>query len=351
MRGGAPGLPAAREEPPRLAADRRLGVTMIDRDPRAPAPSGPPASAPSPVAARYGEVHAIALAEMVAAVRRPRGALTGRAVELALSLPAAALARSLVHLDHAVAVGSVREAGLERLRHYGMSARVQVSPGGPLLPIERERASLPPAGPLLVLSNHPGLLDVMLLFAAIGRDDLAVLAARRPLLTALPNLSRHLLSIDPGAAGAVALKKAVRHLQAGGALLHFPAGLIEPDPRIAPAGTALLLPWKPGLEILTSAAARWPRPLAIVPAVVSGVLSKRALALAGALGRGDGLTDALVPLLQLTFPGFSDTDACVRFGAATSGAPGVVPRLREELAALAAAARGISAGSSSRAGP
>ncbi len=192
-----------------------------------------------------------------------------------------------------------------------------------------------------MVANHPGLFDALALFAAIGRDDLATLAARRPLFDALPNVRRRLLAIEPGAAGGLALRRALHHLRRGNALLHFPAGRIEPDPRVAPPGTPLLQPWKPGLDVLLAAAARTCPDLRVATALVSGVISRRALAAAGALARANGLTDALVPLLQLSLPGFKDVAVRVRFGPVELPGAAASLRLRaiiEEMAGEANAA-------------
>lgn len=131
---------------------------------------------------------------------------------------------------------------------------------------------------------------------------------------------------------------ALRHLRGGGALLHFPAGRIEPDP-LVPHTETCSSPGRPGLDTLLDAATRLLPALRAAPALVSGVISPRALALARAAGlRGDALTDALVPLLQLTFPGFRDTDLRVRFGEDHAVGTGLSVRLREELAQMALAA-------------
>jgi len=273
-----------------------------------------------PEEAREAVVRAIALAEMTA-VAGAGSALARRALGRLLAIPASALARSLVDLDRDLARGTLRDAALRRLRHYGVEARLDPPP--------------PRDGPLLVVANHPGLFDALALFAAIAREDLATLAARRPLLDALPNVRQRLLVIDPGASAAVALKRSLRHLRRGGALLHFPAGQIEPDPRVTPRGAPLLLPWKPGLETLLTAACRIRPDLRVVPAVVSGVISWRALAIARLVGRREGLTDALVPLLQLTLPGFGDVDVRVRFGAAAAPSADAARRLRAAVESIA----------------
>jgi hypothetical protein len=273
------------------------------------------------VFARYDEVRAVALAEMTLL----RGRLPRRLAELALALPASALARSLCALDRDLAGASLRSAARAALDRYG----VDLAPGDTPLPAE---------GPLVVVANHPGLFDALALFAAVGRDDLATLAARRPLFDALPNVRRRLLVIEPGARGGLALRVALRHLRGGGALLHFPAGRIEPDPRVAPPGTPLLEPWKPGLDLILAAAARSCPGLQVATALVSGVISPRALRLAGVLGRAGGLTDALVPLIQLSLPGFGDADVRVRFGPVEAPAADMVLRLRAQLDAMARAA-------------
>ena len=52
--------------------------------------------------------------------------------------------------------------------------------------------NLPRSGPVIVLSNHPGLSDTLCLFAAMDRQDLRIIAIDRPFLRALPNTSAQL---------------------------------------------------------------------------------------------------------------------------------------------------------------
>jgi hypothetical protein len=305
-----------------------------------------------PELASYAEVKAIAVAEMLT-ITSVESAIGRRAVARLFEIPAAALARSLVDLDHAVARGSLRDAALRCLRRYGVEARFDPGPEAglpiPLASLDAARSiPVPQTGPVVIVSNHPGLFDALALFAAIhrvdgkdGKDgkDLAILAARRPLFDALPNLRRQLLAIDTSVATAMSLRQALRHLRAGGALLHFPAGQIEPDPRVTPAGKPLLGPWKPGLDSILMAVARVRPDLRVIPAVISGVISRRALGLARLVSGRGGLTDALVPLLQTTLPGFHDIDVRVRFGAAVKVSSDSLSRLRGEVESLALAAQ------------
>jgi hypothetical protein len=278
------------------------------------------------------------------AMTAPGSAIARRALGRILDVPASSLARALVALDKDTGQRTFREASLCCLRRYGVEARLDPGPGAgrpiPLAQLNPSHAApVPQKGPLVIVSNHPGLYDALALFAAIGREDIATLAARRPLLEALPNISKRLLAIDPGTSAAVAVKQALRHLRSGGALLHFPAGQIEPDARVTPRGQPLIRPWKPGLDTLLSAAVRVKPDLRVVPAFVSGVISRRALSVVRILGRQTGLTDALVPLLQITVPGFNDVDVRLRFGAASAATGDPVARLRAEIESMAISAQ------------
>ena len=95
---------------------------------------------------------------------------------------------------------------------------------------------MPAHGPVLLTANHPGLADCLALFATIAREDLRVVAAENPLLDALPNTSRYLISVSEASSGRLGVvRTAARHLKRDGALLTFPGGRIEPDPRCCPA--------------------------------------------------------------------------------------------------------------------
>jgi hypothetical protein len=98
-------------------------------------------------------------------------------------------------------------------------------------------------------------------------------------------------------ARAGALKRAVSHLRAGGAVLHFPAGRIEPDADFEPDGSRLLESWQPGVTTLVRACLRQGGQIAV--AGVRGVHSPRAKRwLVNRLAERRGIT-TLSPLLQI----------------------------------------------------
>ncbi|MCG9894677.1 MAG: hypothetical protein MH204_04300, partial [Fimbriimonadaceae bacterium] len=96
---------------------------------------------------------------------------------------------------------------------------------------------VPASGPVVVLANHPGLADAMALWKAIGREDLATLAAPRDLLRALPAVHARLREMEPNS-GISGLRAMISELRKGRAVLTFPAGGIEPDPALEPDAAA-----------------------------------------------------------------------------------------------------------------
>jgi 1-acyl-sn-glycerol-3-phosphate acyltransferase len=223
--------------------------------------------------------------EMVAALgvrRAPR--LVQRGLAWPFYVASRTLGRTLAGLDDAIASHGLPAAAAMTLRRFGVDLQTSGVALG--------------EGPRLVLANHPGAYDALALMSALGRDDLRILAADRSFLRALPRLSSHLLFVAerPGER-AGALKRAVRHLRNGGALLHFPAGTIEPDADFEPAGAPLLEPWQPGVAALVAACARFDG--RVVVAGVRGVHSPRAKRwLLNRVAERRGIT-TLSPLLQM----------------------------------------------------
>jgi hypothetical protein len=278
--------------------------------------------------------------EMVDAMGLGRApAWARRVLRGAFAAPSRPLARVLSRFDRQVGVIGLPEAAAEALASFGARWSVEGQP--------------PPEGPLLVVANHPGAYDALALMAAIGRRDLRILAADRTFLRALPGLRAHLIFLPDKAseprtlARVAAVRAAARHLREGGALLHFPAGRIEPDPAVLGAGEAPLLPWHAGTgALLRAAAAAGGRAAA---AIVAGVHSARAKRLwLTRLAERRGVT-TLAPLIQVALPGFGDVDARVRVSTAwpagelAAGAAddqAAAERLRDEAAALVAGGAG-----------
>jgi len=231
------------------------------------------------------QLAALSANEMVAALGvRSAPKLVQQGLALPFYAASRALGRTLAGLDDAIATRGLPKAAAQALERFGVGLQTSGVAVG--------------EGPRLVLANHPGAYDALALMSALGREDLRILAADRSFLRALPRLSSHLLFVAerPGER-AGALKRAVRHLRSGGALLHFPAGKIEPDADFAPEGAQLLEPWQPGVAALVAACARFDG--RVVVAGVRGVHSPRAKRwLLNRMAERRGIT-TLSPLLQM----------------------------------------------------
>lgn len=229
--------------------------------------------------------------------------LATRAAEPLCRIPARRLAKQVAAYDEIV--------GEEGLTAGGSWAVERLSQG---LMVEGAR-NIPVQGPVLVVSNHPGLADSLALFAALPRRDLRVVAAERAFLQALPNTSRYLIPVGdrpgepPAALGS--LRGASRHLRQGGALLTFPRGAIEPDPAVMEGARSALEDWRRSLQVFMRAAPQ----AAVIPAIVSGVISPSALS--SPLLRIRRRTEDrrwLAASLQMLIPALRDVHTEVRFG-------------------------------------
>ena len=237
-------------------------------------------------------------------------------LELASRIPARRLARQISVYDRVVGEGGLNAGGAWALQRMSRDAQV----GG--------RENVPREGPLLLVSNHPGLADAVALFAATPRTDLRVVAAERPLLEALPNTRRHLLTVPEASPGRFGLvRAATRHLQRGGAVLTFPGGRIEPDPAALPGAVEALDRWSSSVDLF----ARLTPGLAIVPAVVSGVISPAALRNPlTRLRRQRRDREWLAATLQMLMPALRDVTVRVEFGSPVRAGLGAGDAVRAE---------------------
>ncbi len=129
---------------------------------------------------------------------------------------------------------------------------------------------VPLEGPLLMLSNHPGAFDEIVISSLLNRRDLRIFANDHPILTSFPSISEHAVySGNSDTQKMAGLRHAIRHLRDGGALLLYPAGKTEPDPRHTQGAYAAFDHWSPSVEVL----ARKNEALRIVVVQISDVVS------------------------------------------------------------------------------
>jgi hypothetical protein len=253
-------------------------------------------------------------------VRAPR--LVRRAAVFAFSTLSRRLGKVLARFDQRVGALGIARAAAMALSDLGATWE--------------RTGSVAAAGPVLVVTNHPGAYDALALMAAIDRDDLAIVAADRAFLRALPQFACHLSFVsDELGARVPGLRSALRHLAAGGVLLHFGAGRIEPDPAFPKRGEPLLAAWPSGTGALVRSTAKARGH--VVAAVVDGVHSPRAKRLfVTRLAERRGVT-TLATLLQVAIPAYREVHARVRFTSALE-AQALVDECRDD-AAIAARVR------------
>lgn len=245
--------------------------------------------------------------------------------ELACRPPARRFAAQMVRVDRLVGAAGLR-AGCDWICR-------QLSDG-----VLVRGAAPPAAGPLLVVANHPGMLDAAALLASIPRADVRALAITRPFLRALPNVAGHLFHIGATpATRTAAMRAAARHLRAGGALLTFPAGRIEPDPLSIGGAAASLADWSASIDLF----ARLAGAVTVVPAIVAGVITPAALGHPlTRLRRSPSERQWLAAILQLMRPELRRGRVVVQFGRpiVSSGEPvsaAVAAEARRLIAAVA----------------
>jgi hypothetical protein len=244
------------------------------------------------------------------------------AAEWLVSFPARRLSRQILRFDAIVGRHGLAAAGRYMLDEFTGSTS-----------IEGQR-KVPRLGPLLVVANHPGMVDAMAIWVALEcRPDLKIIAAERDLLGLVPNIRSRLLFVDPRAGcRSRLLREAASHLRHGGALLTFPAGTIEPDPSMG--GVKPLAGWSDSSELIV----RLVPETKVLPIAVSGVISRTAHRHRIAARFADPKErEWAAATLQVLFRHLRDTQTRVAIGEPiTSGPVGLRAAIHAAMASLLA---------------
>lgn len=135
------------------------------------------------------------------------------------------------------------------------------------------REYIPPEGPVLIASNHPGTVDGVSIVATALREDIKVVVGGMPFLQKLPVAKNFTIASDRFNQGirANVVRSSIRHLKQGGAVLIFPSGQIDPDPAVLPGAREALENWSRSIAIML----RQVPETKFVPAITSGVLHQK----------------------------------------------------------------------------
>jgi hypothetical protein len=129
---------------------------------------------------------------------------------------------------------------------------------------------IPPGGPLLVVSNHPGTYDSLIISSLLGRDDLCIITGDIPFLRNLPHARQHFLSMTRDDYGRMsATRRGLKHMKEGGALLLYGYGHIDPDPAVYNDAFTCIEQWSHSIDLFMKAVPQAQLLLSIVTHVVS----------------------------------------------------------------------------------
>jgi 1-acyl-sn-glycerol-3-phosphate acyltransferase len=207
------------------------------------------------VSERLDRLTEINLDDLIGALGWQKMPLLAAPARRLLRRPARAFAQQMLDFDENVGHDGLAEGARSTVRLHVRDILVY-------------GASNLPTDSYLALSNHPGLTDTLVLFAALGRADLHTIALARPFLLSLEQVSRQLFFLPDQVAERVGLVRDVaRHLRSGGAVLTFPAGRTEPDPDVYQGADDALRSWTDSAVVFARLAPGTP----VVPVCVRGV--------------------------------------------------------------------------------
>jgi hypothetical protein len=132
---------------------------------------------------------------------------------------------------------------------------------------------MPAEGPLLIVCNHPGTYDALIIFSQVGRRDIRWISTEIPFLDNLPHTLDHVIFASRSNAHKrmAAMRRGIRHLQAGGTLLYIGSGQIDPAPAVYPNAAKNIEEWLGGIDFFF----RHVPGLRAMPTIVSGVVSPK----------------------------------------------------------------------------
>ncbi len=198
--------------------------------------------------------------EVFLALGMPKTGLLRRNFGWLLRLPTQRFANIFSSADQAARDRGLHGAGQELLKNLSVQVHA------------RGLENLPPEGPLIVASNHPGAYDSAALAASIQRPDVKIIVYEIPFYHALESIQQHMIFVSPNPDLRMsALRAAIEHLRTGGALIQFGTGRIDPDPMVQTGSAENLQNWSSSLEIMLRKVPETQLTLAIV----SGVLMQR----------------------------------------------------------------------------
>jgi hypothetical protein len=177
--------------------------------------------------------------EIISYLGWSKSAWQRKLAEILLKLPAARCAKMATDFDQQVDAKGFCEASRwllpQCIRGYWVAGMEHI----------------PTTGPLIIAANHPGTFDTFLIAGCLPREDIKVIARDMPLMHLLDSTDRYLIySTRDIFIKMKAAREAIKHLHAGGVLLVYPSGTLDPDPGCMSGAIESIETWSASLELL-----------------------------------------------------------------------------------------------------
>lgn len=133
---------------------------------------------------------------------------------------------------------------------------------------------IPQSGPLLLISNHPGVIDGLVISSNLPRDDVKIIMSGVPFVRNLENTSEHMIFTTLDTYDRMSTARAsIKHLRSEKSLLIFATGKLDPDPsfRSVEDASSALERWSQSVALMIK---RVPN-IQVVISIVGGVLAEK----------------------------------------------------------------------------
>lgn len=177
------------------------------------------------------------------------------------SKPAGWLADLLSRIDEQLAETSLSETAIRAISTLSDGLEIN------------SQEAVPTSGPLLVVANHPGLIDILGVLAILRREDVKIVAQRKGFMRVLRNINRLMLTLDPDSNSKLkTIREIIQALNNDMVVIIFPSGQLEPDPAIVPDAAIALQGWSDSIGVFLDKVPK----TKLLPVLVSGILTEKA---------------------------------------------------------------------------
>lgn len=206
-------------------------------------------------------------------------------------------------------------ADLEAERSGISGAARRILPDLSLAPAARGTENIPVDGPLLLVSNHPGAYDSVAILSCVPRRDIKVFISDGGFTRAFSAARGYFIYVPKVVARrTAALRESIGHLRAGGALLIFAHGEVEPDPELGPGAYEALGDWSRSIGIMLRRVPETRLQLAIASGILMPKFLRHPLVrIRKTAARRQKLAEVLQMSQQMLFPRSVRTDVHISF--------------------------------------